>query len=181
METAKRIIFLLILAVLVTSPIQSEEKQSAQISGTRAASCLVKITCDPAILPLNFETVDYLFHSSGVGGKAARDILNISPDQLYDLFTIESVQLGVSDGLGGYGLPPSPSRAGRSGVDEYGSEMLEYDEMMMDATMMGYSDSPKSRGSSSAVRSASRSQPGTGKSSSSTSRRSTTSPKTSVD
>ena len=134
METAKRIIFLLILAVLVTSPVQSAENKSAQVSGTRAASCLAKITCDPAILPLNFETVDYLFHSSGVGGKAARDILNISPDQAHDLFTIEYVQLGVSDDLGGVGIPPTSSRTGRSSGFEEGMDEYEY-AMMMEAEM----------------------------------------------
>jgi len=75
METTKRIAILLTLVFLMAFPVQSMD-QAAEVSGTRVASCLVKITCDPAILPLNFETVDYLFHSSGVGGKAARDILN---------------------------------------------------------------------------------------------------------
>ncbi|MHC4324988.1 MAG: hypothetical protein ACYSUX_12035, partial [Planctomycetota bacterium] len=165
METTKRIIILLIPVFFTVSPAQSMDK-AAEVSGTRSASCLVKITCDQAVLPLNFETVDYLLHSSGVGGKAARDILNITPDQAYDLFTIEYVQLGISDDLGGVGIPPAPSRARRSGVgeDEYGM----YDEMMME-----YSDSPKSGGSSSVVRSTSRSQPGTGRSSST--RRTTTS------
>ena len=134
METAKRIIFLLILTVLVTSPVQSEEKKSAEISGTRAASCLVKITCDPAVLPLNFETVDYLLHSSGVGGKAARDILNISIDQANELFTIEYVQLSVSDDLGGVGIPPRDSRTGRSSKSEDSMDEYEY-AMMMEAEM----------------------------------------------
>ncbi|MGB2862758.1 MAG: hypothetical protein WBC05_05465, partial [Sedimentisphaerales bacterium] len=154
MEIAKRTVILLLLALLATGVTQSAEKQAAAASGTRAASCLVKITCDPAVLPLNLETVDYLFHSSGVGGKAARDILNISIDQVHDLFTIEYVQSSVSDDLGGVGIPPLPSRAGRSGIgeDEYG--------------MMDYSNSPIPRGSSSVVNSPSRTQPGTGKSSS---------------
>ncbi len=154
METTKRLIILLTLVFLMAFPAQSMD-QAAEVSGTRTASCLVKITCDPAILPLNFEIVDYLLHSSGVGGKAARDILDIPPDQLHDLFTIEYVQLGVSDDLGGVGIPPLPSRAGRSGIgeDEYG--------------MMDYSNSPKSRGSSSVANSPSRSQPGTRTSSSS--------------
>ena len=177
METTKRIIILLILVFLMACPAHSMD-QKAEVSGTRAASCLVKITCDPAVLPLNFEIVDYLLHSSGVGGKAARDILDIPPDQLYDLFTIEYVQLGVSDDLGGVGMPPLPSRAGRSGIDEVYGGMLEDYGMEMEQPnpyQAPYSNSRISRGSSSVVRSTSRSQPGTGKSSSSTSRRSTTS------
>ncbi len=143
METAKRIIFLLILTVLVISPVQSEEKQSAQISNTRTASCLMKITCDSAILPLNLETIDYLLHSSGVGGKAARDILNISHDQAYDLFTIEYVELDDSGGLGSYGLPPTTSRAGLSGRGEYKSEMSGYDKMMDEMSEYGYDEMMK--------------------------------------
>jgi len=121
METAKRIIFLLILAVLVISPVQSEEKQSAQISNTRTANCLVKVTCDPAILPLNLDTIDYLLRSSGVGGKARREVLGISPDQDYDLFNIEYVQLNTSEGIS----VPKPSTGLLPGADEY-----EYASMM---------------------------------------------------
>lgn len=169
METTKHIIILLILVLLTAGPAQSME-QETEISGTRTASCLVKITCDPAVLPLNFEIVGYLLHSSGVGGKAARDILNISPGQAYDLFTIEYVQSLVSDDLGGVGVPPLPTRAGRSGIGGLYDEMSEYEYGMEMGRPNAYQapspDSPKSRGSSSIVRSASRSQPGTGKSSS---------------
>ena len=116
METAKRIIFLLILAVLVISPVQSEEKQSAQISNTRTANCLVKVTCDPAILPLNLETLDYLLRSSGVGGRARCEVLGISPDQDYDLFNIEYVQLNTSEDIS----VPKPSTGLLPGAEEYG-------------------------------------------------------------
>jgi len=134
METTKRIIFLLILAVLVTSPVQSEEKQSARISNTRTANCLVKITCDPAILPLNLETIDYLLHSSGVGGKAHREVLDISPDQYDDLFIIEYVQSLASDDLGGAGLLARNSRTGRLSKSEGDMDEYEY-AMKMEAEM----------------------------------------------
>ena len=140
METAKSIVFLLILTILVTSPVQSDEKQSAQTSNTRTANCLVKITCDPAILPLNLETIDYLLHSSGVGGRARREVLGITPDQDYDLFTIEYVQPLASDNLGGVGISPMGSRAGRSSMSEEGMDEYEY-AMMMEAEMgMAMSD-----------------------------------------
>ena len=122
METAKRIIFLLIMAVLVISPVQSQEKQSARISNTRTANCLVKITCDPAILPLNLETLDYLLHCSGVGGRARREVLGISSDQDYDLFTIDYVQLNTSEGISA----PKPSTGLLPEADEYGyAPMME--------------------------------------------------------
>jgi len=110
---------MLILAILVISPAQSEEKQAARISNTRSANCLIKVTCDPAILPLNLETIDYLLRSSGVGGKAGSEVLGISPDQDYDLFTVEYVQSLASDDLGGVGLPPRASQAGRSWIEDY--------------------------------------------------------------
>lgn len=170
MKTTKRTFIMLLLVLLATGATQSAEKQAAAVSNTRTASCLVKIRCDPAILPLSYETIDYLLHSSGVGGKAARDILNISPNQAYDLFTIEYVQLGASDDLGGVGIPPSPWRAGRSGIGD-GSEMSEYDEMMMEkergkTSIMqpGNSSSTARSRSSSRRTTASRTQPTTGSS-----------------
>ena len=129
MKSTKRIVILLILTVFVMSPVLS-----AQISKTRTASCLVKVTCDPAIIPLNLETIDYLLQSSGVGGKARREVLGISPDQNYDLFTVEYVQPLASDELGGIGIPPMGSRAGRSSIPEKGMDEYEY-AMMMEAEM----------------------------------------------
>jgi hypothetical protein len=158
METAKRIIFLLTLTILVITPVQSKGKQAASTSNTRTESCLVKVTCDPAILPLNLETIDYLLHSSGVGGKARREVLGISPDQDYDLFTVEYVQSFASDDLGSVGLPPRDSRTGRSSMYAEGMDEYEY-AMMMDAekqrsmSMMGPSTrSSSERGSSSRTR-----------------------------
>ena len=78
MEATKRVVILLVLGLLTACPAQSAEKPSTEIVGTRTASCLVKITSDPAVLPLNFETVDSLLHSSGVGGRAARDVLGLA-------------------------------------------------------------------------------------------------------
>ena len=137
METAKRIIFLLILTVLMTSPVQSAEKQSAQISGTRAASCLVKITCDPAILPLNFETIDYLLRSSGVSGKAARQVLDAPLGQVQDLFIIEYIHELVSDAK--LKSPRGGSSGMEGGMDEY-----EY-AMMMEAEMGRDMQSPSTK------------------------------------
>ena len=153
METAKRMIFLLILVVLVISPVQSEEKQQENISNTRNASCLVKITCDPAILPLNLDTVDYLLHSSGVGGRACSEVLGISPDQDYDLFNVEYIQSFSSEEFGGASQssgdsrkPPSPMI--EEGMDEYEYAMMMEMEMEMEMgnSMMGRSvRSPRSR------------------------------------
>jgi len=79
METKKRIIILLILVLLIANSAESGEKPTKEkISGTRMASCLVKVTADPAVLPLDFETINALLRSSGIAGKAAREILGAS-------------------------------------------------------------------------------------------------------
>jgi hypothetical protein len=109
METAKYIIMILILASLTTGTVISEE---SKISDTLTASCLVKITSDPAILPLDDTTVDYLLHSSGVGGKAARDKLGIqlSEEALENAIKIECLadEAGIIPSRpSGLGNPPS--------------------------------------------------------------------------
>ncbi len=125
METPKRLTILIIVAVLTTCPIQAAEQTSTKISDTRIASCLVKVTCDPVVLPLSFETIDYLLHSSGVGGKAIREVLNATPDMVQDLFMIEYI----------HELTPkaSPeSSMGRSSGSGEGMEEYEY-AMTMEA------------------------------------------------
>lgn len=127
METTKRLTILFIVTVLAAGPIQAAEQSQTKLSYTRVASCLVKVTCDPVVLPLSFETIDYLLHSSGVGGKAAREVLDISPDQVQDLFTIEYVHELTSKAA-------PKSSMGRSSGFEEGMNEYEY-AMMMEAEM----------------------------------------------
>ena len=92
MEAKKHIVVLLVLILLISVPAQSANKPAAaELSNTHVASCLVKITFDPLVLPLDSITIDYLLHSSSVGGKVAREVLNISPDQVFDIFKIEAL------------------------------------------------------------------------------------------
>ncbi len=101
MKTTKSAVILLALVLLTAvQPVEAMEKP--EISNTRTASCLFKITADEAVLPLNEFAVDYLLRSSGVAGKAAREILGISPDAASELFEIEEI-FGVDSPLGGYG------------------------------------------------------------------------------
>ena len=71
---------LLVAVILLTAAIAQEGKKEAkkELSNTRIASCLVKVTCNPAALPLNFGTIERLLHSSRVGGKAIREMLGIT-------------------------------------------------------------------------------------------------------
>lgn len=107
MKTTKPIVILLALVLLTASGAQSDEKPAKkEISNTRIASCLVKITTDEAVLPLDEFVVESLLSSSGVAGKAAREILETSPDIAYQLFEIEEVYSTVfpeSGGIGGGG------------------------------------------------------------------------------
>ena len=92
METTKHIVVLLVLILLISVTAQSANKPAAaELSNTHVASCLVKVTFDPLVLPLDDITIDYLLHSSSVGGRVAREVLNISPDQVSDIFKIEAL------------------------------------------------------------------------------------------
>ncbi len=92
MEATKHIVILLVLILLTSAPAQSANgPAAADISNTRTASCVVKITSNPMVLPLDDATIDYLLHSTGIGGRVAREVLNISPDQVSDIFKIETL------------------------------------------------------------------------------------------
>ncbi len=92
MEAKKHIVVLLVLILLISVTAQSANKSAAaELSNTHVASCLVKITFDPLVLPLDDITIDYLLHSSSIGGRAAREVLDISPDQVSDIFKIEAL------------------------------------------------------------------------------------------
>jgi hypothetical protein len=163
MKTTKHIVILVALALLTTVPAQSMVKSAEDLSETRIASCLVKITADPAVLPLNVETVEYLLYSSGVSGKAAREVLGVSPDKASELFTIEYVQSDVSDSLGGVpwggvGIPWNDYREGLSGLSKTktswpGGAMDDYE--MMGDEMMGNKEVEKTMSTGSASRSGS--------------------------
>jgi len=104
MKTTKTAVILLALVLLTVATAQSDEKPvMKEISNTRTASCLVKITTDEAVLPLSEFVVEDLLRSSGIAGKAAREVLEISPDIASELFEIEEI-FGVDSALGGMGL-----------------------------------------------------------------------------
>ncbi len=123
MEATNRFVILLILVLFASVPAQSaNQPAAAQISSAHTASCLVKITFDPLVLSLDGITIDYLMHSSSVGGRVIREILGITPGQVSDIFIIETL-----GGASGRALPePSPMRrVTPTGMNEY-----EYERMM---------------------------------------------------
>ncbi|MFB0552447.1 MAG: hypothetical protein ACETWQ_03945 [Phycisphaerae bacterium] len=83
---------------------------------TRSASCIIKVTADPAVLPINTDFLDDLIHSSAVIGKAGRDVLEISHEQALQL--IEIIPLSGA-GMGGFGPGTGGVGMGMIGVEEY--------------------------------------------------------------
>jgi hypothetical protein len=82
-------------AILAAIVLLTAAGAKAEISNTRTASCLVKVTCDPAILPVTLETIEYLLHSSGVAGAAA-DELDLSAherDACHEFFSIQPLSV----------------------------------------------------------------------------------------
>lgn len=102
MEATKHFVVVMIASILAAGLVQAAEQPQAKLSNTRHASCLMKVTCDPAVLPLSFETIDYLLRSSAVGGKAAREALDVSPGRALELFTLGSMHEPTS------GTPAKP-------------------------------------------------------------------------
>ncbi len=125
METAKTSITLLALVLLMGGAVHPAQGQATEnISGTRTASCLVKVTGDPAVLPLDLDTIEGLLRSSGVGGKAAREVLGVPlVDNFLDVDPVSS----LSDEPAG--RPARPTGARRPTPSE---EM--YDERYMEMT-----------------------------------------------
>jgi hypothetical protein len=115
METAKRTAILLSLVLLITGTIQAAGKP--KISNSRFASCVVKITANPNVFPLNFGTIESLLRSSSVAGRAGRNVLGLPPERSIEFFGIEPLSRDSADAI-----PPEPQRMG--------------DDMMMDERMM---------------------------------------------
>jgi hypothetical protein len=128
METTRHLMVLITVAALVAVPIEAAEQAQSKLSNTRETSCLVKVTCDPAVFPLNLDTLESLLRSSSVGGKAARQVLDVSPGQIPDLFTIEYEQFVTS----GADATPKSSTGNASKTGKPASEgMHEYEYAMM--------------------------------------------------
>ena len=92
MATTRCLVILLITALALTAPVTAADKPAQQkpASGTRSASCIVKVTADPAVLPVNFDAIEYIVRSSGVAVKAAREVLGLSQRRIDELLSPDS-------------------------------------------------------------------------------------------
>jgi hypothetical protein len=87
MGTSKHIIILLTLAlggILMAGqdkPVASALASQHGISNSRVASCIVRISVDPAIMPLSQENIESLLESSGVAYKAGHEVLGFNKEE----------------------------------------------------------------------------------------------------
>ncbi len=108
------------------------ESQKKAVPAARQASCIVKITADPAVLPLTIDNVMYLIHSSGVGGRALAEMLGEDRPAPDEVIHVEEL-IGPDDdrprgygggGYGGYGMGGGGGYGGY-GMSYYSASGLE--------------------------------------------------------
>jgi hypothetical protein len=140
---------------------------SQEPSNTREASCMVRITADPSIVPLNPQTVNHLVQSSSVAGKAVRDVLGAEADSALDQNKGIRIEW-LSQSIRSIGQPPAQARPRATGesMDEYEMEMMDMyrdpreDPMMESPAGMGYGEhAPPTRGRGGRRSSSSRERP----------------------
>jgi hypothetical protein len=87
MATSKHVVILLaitlggILAAGQDKPAASAPSSQHGISNSRVASCIVRISVDPAIMPLSRENIESLLESSGVAYKAGHEVLGFEKEE----------------------------------------------------------------------------------------------------
>jgi hypothetical protein len=130
METTKRIPLLLVLGSLLTgTTVLAQEQGVDAVSNTRTASCLLKIACDPSVLPLDMESLTALLYSTHVGGKATHEVLDVSPDKAGDFIVIENVRSVDA-------VPAEPAARDSQQPPSDGDEDAMMEEYMMMEEMM---------------------------------------------
>ncbi len=145
MENAKRIVIVLILGLVTTGTAVSAE---SQISNTRTASCLVKITANPDILPLNYETIESVMGSSNIAGRAGREVLGLPLEQSVELFFIEPFS---RDPAGDIPPEPLPRRRPADLGEEFGAEEYGAEEHAMTGEMTEEVSRPRPRTSGAGI------------------------------
>ncbi len=98
-----------------------------EISNTRKASCILRISFDPSVLPLNYEMLDRLVRTSGILGKVTKEILRS-----------ETVPYVVLSDIGDNGdMPPAGEPFGMEGLGGMGGMESGMGGMGMGGGMMG--------------------------------------------
>jgi hypothetical protein len=157
MGTSKHVVILLtlalggLLAARQDQPAASAPSSQPKASNTRLASCIVRITVDPAIMPLSLENIESLLQGSGVAVKAAREVLGLNEMQVFNIPLLKVEWLNAASAP----MPPgsrSSRQAGRGGPDE---EMMRQMEQIYGRDyirqMMGSSGEGKKDGAQEAL------------------------------
>jgi hypothetical protein len=74
MRTSQRVAAVVMMAALSVKAGQDNAAQPPALSNTRTANCIVRITANPEVIPLNAETVVALLDSPAVEHRAAREV-----------------------------------------------------------------------------------------------------------
>jgi len=153
MRTWNRVMILLIVALAgsIAAVVAAGQDNSAKtqqpaqrkLSETRFASCVVRITVDPAIVPLDLATVQGLLYSSGVAGRAARDVLNLNSmenpwEELIEMEWLNesSPQLSSTGGPGGESFAAHDDEMKRQPRERYGAQYLEQGDSQAPTTSL---------------------------------------------
>ncbi|MCL5280769.1 MAG: hypothetical protein M1376_12780 [Planctomycetes bacterium] len=130
MGTSKHLVILLtialggILAAGQDQPAASAPSSQPKASNTRFASCILRITVDPAIMPLSLENIESLLQSSGVAVKAGREVLGLNEMEVFNLPLFKVEWLNASSASMPAGAR-SFRQAGRRGPDEEMPRQME--------------------------------------------------------
>lgn len=100
-------VVLVVMLGLVWSGVAMAEEEPQERPGAEVR-CLVRIACDPSILPLDVETVEVLLTSPGVGVAAVREVMpegKLGENVEISFYTLGSRQREEGLPAGGMGAP----------------------------------------------------------------------------
>jgi len=135
MGTSKHIAMLLTLALggLLAAgqdqPAASAPSSQPKASNTRFASCIVRITVDPAIMPLSLENIESLLQSSGVAVKAGREVLSLNDLEVFNLPLFKVEWLNASSAP----KPPGARSSRQTGTGWYDEGLMRTMEQIYGA------------------------------------------------
>ncbi|MBN1125422.1 MAG: hypothetical protein JXA82_10475 [Sedimentisphaerales bacterium] len=109
----RTVISLLVLSMFVPVSVMGQKTESeGTISNTLSAACLVRITYDASVLPLQSDELYFLVTSSVVAGRAGQEVLGVPYQEIADVVTfemtspptnLEPFSSSYREGMGGYG------------------------------------------------------------------------------
>lgn len=99
-RTKRRMLIALMLVGSVLLP-AAARVAAEDVAPARTASCILKVTCDPAVLPLDSNMIQELLRTSAVVNKASRLVLGMPIEQLEKITTNVGCNFAALQGGGG--------------------------------------------------------------------------------